>query len=43
MSRNLRALTVLAALAAADIVREGSGLKRLSAAVKHRLVGGFPS
>ena len=42
MPRGLRVLTVLAALAAADVVREGSGLKRLSAAVKHRLVGSLP-
>jgi phytoene synthase len=39
MPRGLRVLTVLAALAAADLLREGSGLKRLSAAVKHRLMG----
>ena len=42
MPRSVRALTVLAALAAADLIREGSGLKRLSAAVKHRLMGSFP-
>jgi phytoene synthase len=41
-SRPLRVLTVLAALAAADLVREGSGLKRVSAAVKHRLLGSLP-
>jgi len=35
----LRPLTGLAALAAADLVREGSGLRRLSAAVRHRLSG----
>jgi phytoene synthase len=40
--RSLRVLTVLGALAAADLVREGSGLKRLSAAVKHRLMGSLP-
>jgi phytoene synthase len=40
--RSLRVLTVLGALAAADLVREGSGLKRLSAAVRHRLMGSLP-
>jgi phytoene synthase len=40
--RRLRVLTVLAALAAADLLREGSGLTRLSAAVKHRLLGILP-
>jgi phytoene synthase len=38
----LRVLTALAALAAADMVREGSGLKRLSGVVRHRLTGSFP-
>jgi len=38
----LRPLTVLAALAAADLVREGSGLRRLSAALRHRLFGTLP-
>lgn len=42
LPRPLRPLTVLAALSAADLVREGSGLKRLSAAVRHRLMGTFP-
>jgi 15-cis-phytoene synthase len=42
MPSRLRVLTVLAALAAADLVREGSGLKRLSAAARHRLWGSFP-
>ncbi|MEP6983767.1 MAG: hypothetical protein ABI853_09005, partial [Sphingomicrobium sp.] len=42
MPRGLRGLTVLAALASADLLREGSGLKRLSAAVKHRLMGSLP-
>ena len=42
LPRSLRVLTVLTALAAADLVREGSGLMRLSAAVKHRLTGRFP-
>ncbi len=40
--REVRPLTILAALAAADLVREGSGLKRLSAAVRHRLLGTLP-
>ena len=40
--RGLRPLTVLAALAAADLVREASGLGRLSAAVRHRLAGTLP-
>jgi phytoene synthase len=40
--RQVRPLTILAALAAADLVREGSGLKRLSAAVRHRLLGTLP-
>jgi phytoene synthase len=39
MPSNVRPLTVLAALAAADIAREGSGLARLSAAIRHRLLG----
>jgi 15-cis-phytoene synthase len=42
LPRKLRVLTVLAALAAADLVREGSGLTRLSAAVRHRLMGSLP-
>jgi hypothetical protein len=42
LPRALRPLTVLAALAAADLVREGSGLKRLSAAIRHRLMGTMP-
>jgi len=42
LPRKLRPLTVLAALAAADLVREGSGLARLSAALRHRLTGGLP-
>jgi phytoene synthase len=40
--RQLRPLTILAALAAADLVHEGSGLGRLSAAVRHRLMGSLP-
>jgi hypothetical protein len=42
MPRVLRPLTVLAALAAADLLREGSGLGRLSAALRHRLFGSLP-
>ena len=42
LPRRLRVLTVLAALAAADLVREGSGLKRVSAAARHRLMGSLP-
>ena len=42
LPRKLRALTVLAALAAADLVRKGSALGRLSAAVSHRLCGTLP-
>ena len=38
----VRPLTILAALSAADLVRAGSGLGRLSAAVRHRLFGTFP-
>ena len=41
-ARRVRPLTVLAALAAVDLVREGSGLQRLSAAVRHRLLGTLP-
>ena len=40
--RQLRPLTVLAALAAAEVIRTGSGLARLSAAVRHRLLGTLP-
>jgi hypothetical protein len=39
VSRQLRPLTILAALAAADLVGGGSGLARLSAAARHRLFG----
>ena len=42
LPRNTRPLTVLAALAAADLVRKGSALGRLSAAVSHRLRGTLP-
>jgi phytoene synthase len=42
LPRELRPLTVLAALAAIDVVRAGSGLSRLSAAVRHRLLGTLP-
>jgi phytoene synthase len=38
----IRPLTILAALAAADLLREGGGLGRLSAAVRHRLMGTLP-
>jgi 15-cis-phytoene synthase len=38
----VRPLTILAALSAADLVREGSGLGRLSAALRHRLFGTLP-
>ena len=38
----VRPLTILAALSAADLLREGSGLGRLSAAVRHRLFGTLP-
>ena len=37
--RQLRPLTILAALAAADLLGGGSGLVRLSAAARHRLFG----
>jgi phytoene synthase len=40
--RELRPLTVLAALGAVDAVRAGSGLARLSAALRHRLLGTLP-
>ena len=42
MPRKLRPLTVLAALAAVDLVRAGGGLARLSAAIRHRLMGTLP-
>jgi phytoene synthase len=42
LPRRLRPLTVIAALAAADLVREGRGLARLSAVVRHRLMGSLP-
>ena len=42
MPRQLRPLTILAALAAADIVRGGSGLVRFFAAARHRLFGTLP-
>lgn len=42
LPRQLRPLTVIAALAAADLVRQGRGLARLSAVVRHRLVGSLP-
>ena len=42
LPRRLRPLTVLAALAAADLIREGQGLARLSAAIRHQLTGAMP-
>jgi phytoene synthase len=39
MPRELRPLTILAALAAVDLVGKGRGLARLSAAVRHQLFG----
>ncbi|MFL6829194.1 MAG: squalene/phytoene synthase family protein [Sphingomicrobium sp.] len=42
LPRQVRPLTVVAALAAIDVVREGSGLTRLSAALRHRLLGTLP-
>jgi 15-cis-phytoene synthase len=42
LPRCVRPLTILAALGAADLVRAGSGLGRLSAAVRHRLFGTLP-
>jgi phytoene synthase len=42
MPRPLRPLTILAALAAADLVGRGRGLSRLSAAVRHQLFGTLP-
>jgi phytoene synthase len=39
--RQVRPLTVLAALAAADLVRRG-GMARVAAALRHRLLGFFP-
>jgi phytoene synthase len=38
----VRPLTVLAALAAADLLHAGSGAARLTAAVRHRLFGSLP-
>ena len=40
--RKLRPLTVIAALAAADLLHEAGGLARLSTAVRHRLTGRMP-
>jgi 15-cis-phytoene synthase len=42
LPRPLRPLTVVAALAAADLIRESGGLGRLSTAVRHRLLGTLP-
>jgi phytoene synthase len=41
-SPRLRPMTVLAALAAVDLVRRGQGFSRLSAAVRHKLSGAMP-
>jgi hypothetical protein len=40
--RRLRPLTIIAALAAADLVREDSNFARLKAALLHQLTGRFP-
>ena len=42
LPRQVRPLTVLAALAAADLLHAGSGVARLTAAVRHRLFGTLP-
>jgi phytoene synthase len=42
MPRRLRGLTVVAALAATGLFREGDGARRLKAAMAHRLLGTFP-
>ena len=39
----LRALTILAALGAVELGREGSAVRRLKSAIVHRLLGRFPS
>lgn len=41
-ARQLRPLTIIAALAAADLGRERSGLARLRVALVHQLMGRFP-
>jgi phytoene synthase len=38
----VRGLTILSALTAADLVREGRPAARLAAAIRHRLLGTFP-
>ena len=42
LPRRVRPLTVLAALAAADLLYAGSGVARVTAAVGHRLFGTLP-
>jgi phytoene synthase len=42
LPRQLRPMTVLSALVAADLGRDGSGFRRISAAVRHRLFGTLP-
>lgn len=42
MPRRLRDLTIVGALAAAELFHEGNGIRRLKAALAHRLVGTFP-
>ena len=42
LPRQVRPLTVLAALAAVDLLHAGTGVARLTAAVRHRLFGTLP-
>ena len=42
LPRKLRPLTVIAALAAVDLLRDAGGLARLSVAFRHRLAGVLP-
>jgi phytoene synthase len=42
LPRKLRPLTVIAALAAVDLLRDAGGLARLSVAFRHRLTGVLP-
>jgi hypothetical protein len=42
LPRRVRPLTVLAALAAADLLYAGSGVARVTASVGHRLFGTLP-
>jgi len=42
MARRLRPLTALAALAAVDLIREGRGVARVSAVLRHRRTGAMP-